>query len=348
MNRNAIANKIYAELFGGPAPAPAPAPALAPAPAPAPAPRPNRRQQAINLSKATGKLIGRGLVATAGGLAKAGRSIALKTESLEQKLVRAQLNLENMKKHKNAGNTGITNQSIINKQVFIEGLKGKVAKKGLYQNNKSTLKTNNKAPKVVEGVTMTGNGRGGQQIIFGGGAPGQAPAAAAAPYPFPMAGQAPAAAAPYPFPMGGGAAPHISVKVNARGPNVGMPRGLNVPPPSPSQVNMVQNAGGPVAIREAVTALKRANGNINTAMRATGLPRQTFTNVKNLGGVNIAPRIAASVVRHRKRRTTPKKKPTHKVRKPSVRTNRIKKVVHKVPRKNLEHFVLLWALRRKR
>jgi hypothetical protein len=314
------------------------------------------------------------LVATAGGLAKAGRSIALKTESLEQKLVRAQLNLENMKKRKNAGNTGITNQSIINKQVFIEGLKGQVAKKGLSQNNKSTPKTNNKstpktnnkatpktnnkAPKVVEGVTVTGNGRGGQQIIFGGGAPGQAPtaapypiqapAAAAAPYPFPMAGQAPAAAAPYPFPMGGGAAPHISVKVNARGPNAGMPRGPNLPPPSPSQVNMVQNAGGPVAVRAAVTALKRANGNVNSAMRATGLPRQTFTNVKNLGGVNIAPRIAASVVRHRKRRTTTKKKSTHKVRKPSVRTNRIKKVVHKVPRKNLEHFVLLWALRRKR
>ena len=361
MNRNAIANKIYAELFGGPAPAPAPAPTPAPAPAPPRVQQVGRGLMATGKFvgrglMATGKFAGRGLMATTGGLAKAGRSIALKTESLEQKLVRAQLNLENMKKHKNAGNTGITNQSIINKQVFIEGLKGKVAKKGLYQNNKSTLKTNNKstlktnnkAPKVVEGVTMTGNGRGGQQIIFGGGAPGQAPAAAAAPYPFPMAGQAPAAAAPYPFPMGGGAAPHISVKVNARGPNVGMPRGLNVPPPSPSQVNMVQNAGGPVAIREAVTALKRANGNINTAMRATGLPRQTFTNVKNLGGVNIAPRIAASVVRHRKRRTTTKKKPTHKVRKPSVRTNRIKKVVHKVPRKNLEHFVLLWALRRKR
>lgn len=103
-----------------------------------------------------------------------------------------------------------------------------------------------------------------------------------------------------------------------------------------------------MAIRKAVTALKRANGNVNVAMRATGLPRQTFTNVKNLGGVNIAPRIAASVVRHRKRRTTTKKKPTHKVRKPSIRTNRIKKVVHKVPRKNLERFVLLWALRRKR
>jgi len=103
-----------------------------------------------------------------------------------------------------------------------------------------------------------------------------------------------------------------------------------------------------MAIRKAVTALKRANGNVNAAIRVSGLPRQTFTNVKNLGGVNIAPRIAASVTRHRKRRTTTKKKPTHKVRKPSIRTNRIKKVVHKVPRKNLERFVLLWALRRKR
>jgi hypothetical protein len=441
MNRNAIANKIYDELFPA-------------APAPAPVPRPNRRQQAVNL-------IGRGLVATAGGLSRAGRYVALKSESLAQKLERAKLNLAELERRKAANNSSVTAQQIINRKVFIKGLQEKVSqlptnnnsekfkfgngggkptpkrrsfrtsqniynagkeykktkdrklftnfqravlelqtveanssrRKNLLQNfrnygpsnrvfqnmvnryierEKSRPKTNNKG-RGVGGATVTGNGRGGQQIIFGGGAPGQAPvaapypiqapAAAAAPYPFPMAG--PAAAAPYPIPMGGGgAAPQISVKVNARGPNAGMPRGPNAgmprgpnagmprgpngTTPSPSQVNMVQNAGGPVAVRAAVTALKRANGNVNTAMRATGLPRQTFTNVKNLGGVNIAPRIAASVVRHRKRRTTPKKKPTHKVRKPSVRTNRIKKVVHKVPRKNLEHFVLLWALRRKR
>jgi hypothetical protein len=427
MNRNAIANKIYDELFGGSAPAPVPAPA------PAPAPRPNRGQQAINL-------LGRGLSATAGGLSRAGRYVALKSESLAQKLERAKLNLAELERRKAANNSSVTAQQIINRKVFIKGLQEKVSqlptnnsekfkfgngggkpipkrrsfrtsqniynagkeykktkdrklftnfqravlelqtaeanssrRKNLLQNfrnygpsnrvfqnmvnryierEKSRPKTNNKG-RGVGGATVTGNGRGGQQIIFGGGAPGQAPAAApypiqapvaaAAPYPFPMAG--PAAAAPYPIPMGGGAPPQISVKVNTRGSNVG---GVSLPPPSTSQVNMVQNAGGPVAIQKAVTALKRANGNVNAAMRTSGLPRQTFTNVKNLGGVNIAPRIAASVTRHRKRRTTTKKKPTHKVRKPSVRTNRIKKVVHKVPRKNLEHFVLLWALRRKR
>jgi hypothetical protein len=395
MNRNAIANKIYDELFPA-------------APAPAPVPRPNRRQQAVNL-------IGRGLSATAGGLSRAGRYVALKSESLAQKLERAKLNLAELERRKAANNSSVTAQQIINRKVFIKGLQEKVSQlptnnserlrirnggkpvpkrrslrtsqnihnagreyrkkrnpqllenfksygpsNRTFQNmvnryierEKSRPKTNNKG-RVVGGATVTGNGRGGQQIIFGGGAPGQAPvaapypiqapAAAAAPYPFPMAG--PAAAAPYPIPMGGGAPPQISVKVNTRGSNVG---GVSLPPPSTSQVNMVQNAGGPVAIQKAVTALKRANGNVNAAMRTSGLPRQTFTNVKNLGGVNIAPRIAASVTRHRKRRTTTKKKTTHKVRKPSIRTNRIKKVVHKVPRKNLEHFVLLWALRRKR
>lgn len=445
MNRNAIANKIYAELFGGPPP-------------PAPTTRTQRVKkiggEVIQGLKGVGKGIGKGVMATGGGIAAPFRFAARRTNLPQVQLRRAQLELENLKKRKEQGNTTITIKNLINKESFIEGVKVRLGRKGLQENNNSSFlkntkpipkrrsfrtsqniynagkeykktkdrkllanfqhavlalqslesnssrrknllqnyknygptnrifqnmvnryierekskpKTNNKG-RVIGGATVSGNGRGGQQIIFGGGAPGQAPAAApypiqapAAAMPFPMAG--PTAAAPYPIPMGGGAPPQISVKVNARGPNVGMsrgpnvgmPRGLNVttpsslnlPPPSPSQVNMVKNAGGPGAVRAAVTALKRSNGNVNTAMRVTGLPRETFTNVKNLGGVNIAPRIAASVVRHRKRHTT-KKKPTHKVRKPSIRTNRIKKVVHKVPRKNLERFVLLWALRRKR
>lgn len=453
MNRNAIANKIYAELFGGPPP-------------PAPTTRTQRLKnfggEAIQGLKEVGKGIGKGVMETGGGLVKVGRFVARRTNLPQVQLRRAQLELENLKKRKEQGNTSIKTENVIKKEAFITGLKVRLAKKGLQENNNSSFlkntkplpkrrsfrtsqniynagkeyrrtkdrkllanfqhavlalqslesnssrrknllqnyknygpanrifqnmvnryierekskpKTNNKG-RVIGGATVSGNGRGGQQIIFGGGAPGQAPAAApypiqapAAAMPFPMAG--PAAAAPYPIPMGGGAPPQISVKVNSRGSNVGMPRGsnvspprglnvgpprgpnvttpssLNLPPPSPSQVNMVKKAGGPAAVRAAVTALKRANGNVNTAMRVTGLPRETFTNVKNLGGVNIAPRIAASVIRHRKRRTT-KKKPTHKVRKPSIRTNRIKKVVHKVPRKNLERFVLLWALRRKR
>ena len=448
MNRNAIANKIYAELFGGPPP-------------PAPTTRTQRLKNFGGEAIQGLKEVGKGVMETGGGLVKVGRFVARRTNLPQVQLRRAQLELENLKKRKEQGNTSIKTENVIKKEAFITGLKVRLARKGLQENNNSSLleklrfgngggkpnprrrslrtsqniynagkeyrrtkdrkllanfqravlelqslesnssrrknllqnyknygptnrifqnmvnryierekskpKTNNKG-RVIGGATVSGNGRGGQQIIFGGGAPGQAPAAApypiqapAAAMPFPMAG--PAAAAPYPIPMGGGAPPQISVKVNARGPNVGMSRGpnvgmsrgpnvttpssLNLPPPSPSQVNMVKNAGGPGAVRAAVTALKRSNGNVNTAMRATGLPRQTFTNVKNLGGVNIAPRIAASVVRHRKKRTT-KKKSTHKVRKPSIRTNRIKKVVHKVPRKNLERFVLLWALRRKR
>jgi hypothetical protein len=423
MNKNAIANKLYDELFGGPAP-------------PAPTPAPNRKQQAINLSKSSLQLIGRGLSATKGGLSQAGRYVALKSESLVQKLERAQLDLEELERRKAAGNSNVTPKKIIDLKVYIKGLKGKLGKPSKNNNNsslsrsinrrpipislsrsgiyeayrkkrpsknfmnalirvgsvsnsreradlyyelksygpkerifqnavnryiereKSRPKTNNKGRMITGGTTVTGNGRGGQQIIFGGGAP------AAAPYPL----QAPVAApiqipgqatAPYPIQVGGGGPPQISVKVNARGPNSGVtrgpnsgvPRGLNsvvTPLPSASQINMVQNAGGQVAIQKAVTALKRANGNVNTAMRETGLPLQTFTNVKNLGGVNIAPRIAASVTRHKKRHTTKKKSSRRKVPKPSIRTNRIKKVVHKVPRKNLERFVLLWALRRKR
>jgi hypothetical protein len=151
--------------------------------------------------------------------------------------------------------------------------------------------------------------------------------------------------------------PQISVKVNApkinlgsRGGNMGSPaqQRMNMGTPA-QQANLVRNAGGPAAVRTAVTALKRANGNVNAAMNATGLPRQTFANVKNLGGVNAAPRIVAAVVR-RKRTTTHKKRTTvtHKRTTATVRTNRLKKVVHKVPRKNLEKFVLLWALRRKK
>jgi hypothetical protein len=411
MNKNAIANRIYAELFGGPAPAPAPPPV--------PVPRSNVPKSSSLLSQA-------------------GRYLGLKSESLVQKLERAQLDLEELEKRKAAGNSNVTSKKIIDLKVYIRGLKAKLGKPSKINNNsslsrpinrrpipipislsrsgiyeayrkkrpsknfmnalvrvgsvsnsreradlyyelksygpkervfqnavnryiereKSRPKTNNKGRVITGGATVTGNGRGGQQIIFGGGVPGQAPVAApyhipvqapsaAAPYPIQIPGQV----APYPIQMGGGGAPQISVKVNARGPNSGVPRGPNsvvTPPPSASQINMVQNAGGQVAIQKAATALKRANGNVNTAMRETGLPRHTFTNVKNLGGVNIAPRIAASVTRHKKRHTTKKKSSRRKVPKPSIRTNRIKKVVHKVPRKNLERFVLLWALRRKR
>jgi hypothetical protein len=141
--------------------------------------------------------------------------------------------------------------------------------------------------------------------------------------------------------------PQVSVRVNAPkinfggvraggSPNVG--RGPNVGPPvGPREISLVRNAGGSETVRKAATALKRANGNVNAAMNTTGLPRQTFTNVKNLGGVNAAPRIAAAV--SRKKRTAKKK---------AIKTNRLKKVVHKVPRKNLEKFVLLWALRKKK
>ena len=175
---------------------------------------------------------------------------------------------------------------------------------------------------------------GGQQIIMG-----------------PQAGPA---GAPGQMAWGVMPPPQISVKVNAPKINLGA-RGGNMGGVSPAQqrmnlgspalqANLVRNAGGPAAVRTAVTALKRANGNVNAAMNATGLPRQTFANVKNLGGVNAAPRIVAAVVR--RKRTTTHKKPKRKTA--SVRTNRLKKVVHKVPRKNLEKFVLLWALRKKK
>jgi hypothetical protein len=116
-----------------------------------------------------------------------------------------------------------------------------------------------------------------------------------------------------------------------------------------NEASLIKNAGGSEAVRAAVTALKRANGNVNVAANSSGLPRQTFNVVKKLGGVNAAPRIVAAVVR-RKRATTHKKRPVTRKKRTTatVRTNRLKKVVHKVPRKNLEKFVLLWALRKKK
>jgi hypothetical protein len=75
---------------------------------------------------------------------------------------------------------------------------------------------------------------------------------------------------------------------------------VKVVAPTPNQRSLVANAGGPQAIQVASSALKQANGNIPRAMNNTGLPRETFENVKKLGGVNIAPRIAMTIVRKRK------------------------------------------------
>jgi hypothetical protein len=134
---------------------------------------------------------------------------------------------------------------------------------------------------------------------------------------------------------------------------------VKVVAPTPNQRSLVANAGGPQAIQVASSALKQANGNIPRAMNNTGLPRETFENVKKLGGVNIAPRIAMTIVRKRKthhpvivhrRRTAVKRRRTTTKKKvvacPLVKSNRIKKVLHKIPRKTLENFVASWALRR--
>lgn len=162
------------------------------------------------------------------------------------------------------------------------------------------------------------------------------------PYPLPVAGPAPMAVPP----------PQISVKVVAPQPQ-----------PTPNQRMLVANAGGPQAIQVASSALKQANGNVPRAMNSTGLPRETFENVKKLGGVNIAPRIAMTIARKRKttrrhpvvvhrRRTVVKHRRGRTTKKPSVvacplvKSNRIKKVIHKIPRKTLENFVASWALRR--
>lgn len=200
------------------------------------------------------------------------------------------------------------------------------------------------------GGTTRGSGSGGQQIIMGPQA-GPGPAGPAGP-----AGM-PGPAAPVAWGGGGALPPQISVKVSSPKINLGRNTGarMNMGGGTPAQQRMneaslVKNAGGPEAVRAAVTALKRANGNVNVAANSSGLPRQTFNVVKKLGGVNAAPRIVAAVIR--RKRTTVHKKPHKKRavtrRAPVVRTNRLKKVVHKVPRKNLEKFVLLWALRKKK
>ena len=126
---NTAANQLFESLFPA---------------APAPAPRPNRKQQAINLSKATGRgllatgrLIGRGLSATAGGLSQAGRYVALKSESLVQKLERAKLNLAELERRKAVNNSSVPIEKITNLKVYIRGLQEKLSQ--LPTNNSSFL-----------------------------------------------------------------------------------------------------------------------------------------------------------------------------------------------------------------
>ena len=60
--------------------------------------------------------------------------------------------------------------------------------------------------------------------------------------------------------------------------------------------NLVKNAGGPEVIRMASSALNRSRGNVQLAMKQTGLPATTFTNVKKLGGPQLATRVAKTVI----------------------------------------------------
>lgn len=86
---------------------------------------------------ATGKLIGRGLSATAGGLSQAGRYVALKSETLVQKLERAKLNLAELERRKAANNSSVPTEKITNLKVYIRGLQEKLSQ--LPTNNSSSL-----------------------------------------------------------------------------------------------------------------------------------------------------------------------------------------------------------------
>jgi len=118
--------------------------------------------------------------------------------------------------------------------------------------------------------------------------------------------------------------------------------------------SLIENAGGPNAITRAAEVLKKSGGNVEKAVLNTpSIPVRAFQNVKKLGGPTTAVRTVrvVQVVKTRvRRRKTPVKKsrrvPTRKTKKKkktSVAT--LKKIVHKLPRRNLEREALKWLSR---
>ena len=174
-----------------------------------------------------------------------------------------------------------------------------------------------------------GNGwkGGGQQIIFGGqpggGAAPVAVQGGAAPVPVAIA-PAPGGGAPIivPGPSGGsgGSGPSVSVG-GATGPSISVNPTIRVNVPQaaaqaamqtlPSAersalnnaggyrraASLISNAGGPETVSRALNALNQSNGNVQKAMRESGLPSQVFTNVNKLGGPTSARRTVSAVTK---------------------------------------------------
>ena len=118
--------------------------------------------------------------------------------------------------------------------------------------------------------------------------------------------------------------------------------------------SLIENAGGPNAITRAAEVLKKSGGNVErAALNTPSIPVRTFQNVKKLGGPTTAVRTVrvVQVVKTRVRRRKasvkkPRRVPTRKTKKKkktSVAT--LKKIVHKLPRRNLEREALKWLSR---
>jgi hypothetical protein len=118
--------------------------------------------------------------------------------------------------------------------------------------------------------------------------------------------------------------------------------------------SLIENAGGPTVVTRAAEVLKKSGGNVErAALNTPNIPVRAFQNVKKLGGPSTAVRTVrvVQVVKTRvRRRKTPVKKPrrvptrkTKKKKKTSVAT--LKKIVHKLPRRNLEREALKWLSR---
>jgi len=118
--------------------------------------------------------------------------------------------------------------------------------------------------------------------------------------------------------------------------------------------SLIENAGGPTVVTRAAEVLKKSGGNVEKAVMSTpSIPMSAFQNVKKLGGPTTAVRTVrvVQVVKTRvRRRKAPAKKPrrvptrkTKKKKKTSVAT--LKKIVHKLPRRNLEREALKWLSR---
>ena len=69
---------------------------------------------------------------------------------------------------------------------------------------------------------------------------------------------------------------------------------------------MIRNAGGLANVDRGINALEKTHGNVVRAQEMTKLPKETFVNIRRMGGSKKAKRIVQAVRLRRRRRVTKK------------------------------------------